>query len=169
VTYTPAFDSVVVREAAFFADPAPDGGTYPPLSAAAGGPFDTVQGYFPREQRRLRELFIVRTRSIEERYAFGGIRLFRHLMAVYTYWPLSTATGSVEQDQQEFDTAMAAVLTRIRGKLGDKSHNGAFVSVGEGENRDIIDVQFGDVRTLITAREPLTGTVIYPAYDEFPA
>ena len=179
-SYNPAFDTVVSREAAWFTvDPPPTFPTAPPLLAANGGPFDICQGYYQRVDQRARELYIVRTGSDEDRDTsstvgtfgggMGGMKGWKHTITLYLFWAFEDPTGSLEAEQQNFDSAMAAVMTRIRGPFGDKSHNQAFASVGEGTASDRIQVRVTDVRALMDQGQPLEAQIIYSAYDTFVA
>lgn len=145
----------------------------PPNLLAAStppGPFDRGQGYVTRTEARERALYLIRARTTEDRYGAGGTKVWRHDLVIFAEWSFESATGSLEAEQQAFDTAIAAVMARIRGPIGDKSHGGQFVAVGEGDTgRDLIDVQFTDPRQDMGKRQPLEARILYPAYDEFVA
>src|SRR6202011_2626237 len=104
-----AWDTVVTREAAWFAlEPAYTG--CPPLAKAAGGPFDLIQGYSRKVTPREKVLFVWRAEGTEQRAAYGGRKDWRSHLTVSLFWPLSSATGKLEVDLQALDTAEAAVL-----------------------------------------------------------
>jgi hypothetical protein len=140
------------------------------VASSPPGPWDQGQAYLTRTEARNRALYIRRSRTQEDRYGAGGTKIWRHDLEIYATWSFESAIGKLEDEQQAFDTAVAKLLTRIRGPLGDKSHDGAFVGVGEGDTgRDLIDVVFTDPRDTMGKRQPLTARILYPAYDEFVA
>lgn len=173
MTYSPAFDTVESREASWFTtDPPATFPTCPPLLVSNGGPFDVVQAFWQQVDERERELYIVMTESIEARDeqtlgAMGGMKGWKHSLVLYLYWPVEDPTGSLENEQQNFRTAIAAVLTRIRGPQYDKTHGGQFAAVGGEAPGDRVTTRFGDVPTAIAQGQPLTAQILYSAYDTF--
>lgn len=159
------FDNAVSREVTWFTqEPPASFPSAPPLIKASGGAFDLIQGYVPKEVPRQRCIFIVRERAREARIAFGEKEWVHH-MRVIVVWPLDEPKA--EDDLQLLDTAIAAVMTRIRGPFGDKSHGGQFVGVGEDDAE--IEPDFGDQLTQVAEGGPLEVHIAYQATDSFPA
>jgi hypothetical protein len=134
-------DTAVTREAAFLADYNPTDGL-PALLAGDGGPWDVVQAYATRTPREeARAIYVMRNKLDDHRTANVRVMAaYRFRLALY--WPLLALDGSAEEEQQAFDTAVDLLLTRIRGLLGDKTHGGRFLSVGESPR--VVEVEFHD-------------------------
>jgi hypothetical protein len=172
-SYNPAFDTVETREAAWFTtDPCPGFPAALPLLASNGGPFEVVQAFWQAVDQREHELYIVMNESIETRDqqtlgAMGGMKGWRHSLTLYLYWPVEDPQGSLENEQQAFRTAVASVITRIRGPQYDKTHGQAFAAIGGEAPGDRVQTRFGDVPTLMAQGQPLTAQILYSAYDVF--
>lgn len=136
----------------------------PALSKARGGPFDVVQAYVPRTgaQRQAR-LYVTRAQLRVERFAFNR-KINHHTFMLRLYWPQSSPTGQAESVQQDFDTAVDAVVRRVSGLFQDKTHGTRFLSVAE--NPTDIDVQFADPEASIQAKVELAATITYQADDQ---
>jgi len=169
------YGNAVTREAAWFTtDTLPSYPGVAPLSTANGGPFDVIQAYRPTVNRkgRVPSLFITRessgTASEENRIAMGGQKEWVHHFVAVISWPFRQGTtGKLEDEMQALDNAVAAVLERIRGPLGDKTHGAQFLSVGEDEGD--IRVTYTDAVRDMTDREPLEAEIHYSALDTFTA
>lgn len=136
------------REAAWLAT---SGDGLPALLASFGGPFDVVQAYQPRTPgRRQKNLFVVRRNLRERRFAHPR-RMPTYEFVLKLWWPLSSGSGSAEDDQRAFDAAVDLVLQRIGGFVGDKSHGGRFLSVAEDPAE--VDVRFDDPEQTIPNAE----------------
>lgn len=112
------------------------------LREPGGGPFDIVQGYYPRVPHMTeRALYVMRRRISQPRTA--NIRLMSayafHLIA---WWPLLDGGGDMEAEQQALDNAVELVLLRVSGTLLDKTHGGRFLSVAE--NPRLVEAEFPD-------------------------
>ncbi len=112
----------------------------PALLAAAGGPFDNIQAYYPRiPSMEQYSLYVLRRRIGQPR--FGAQRLMsNYAFHLQVWWPLLSADGQAETDQQALDNAVELVLQRVTGLLGNKTHGGRFLSVAE--NPRTVDVDF---------------------------
>jgi len=154
--------TAVAREAAWLAigDDA-----LPALLAADGGPFDVVQAYYSRSPNtRARSVWVMRQNLTEQR--LGGLRkIDRYAFRLLVRWP--TASGDAEAEQAAFDAAVEQLLLRIRGPLGDHTHGGRFLSVGEEPDR--ISVDFDPPEHTLNAPNGgafLSATVRYSADDQ---
>jgi hypothetical protein len=132
-----ADESAVAREAAWLA--LPGDSTLPGLLEAAGGPWELVQPYYGRSPAmRKRSVFVMRERTVETR--LGGLRkTTRHDFRLVLRWPSKSRTGDAEADQSSFDAAVDLLLARIRGPVGDHTHGGRFLSVGENPGQIQVD------------------------------
>lgn len=132
--------TAVTREANWFTNDPPVGGSFnaaPPLQSANGGPFTIVQAYLPAVDMEARALYIYRPAGGSVvRVGAGGVMTVQHDFVALIEWPYlgGNAAGSMEAELQALDAALGAVVARIVGPLGDKSHGGQFASVGEGDS-----------------------------------
>lgn len=163
-----SFADAVSREAGWWTtDTLPTFPGVPPLQAANGGLFDTVQGYLPYIFKTERGLFIYREHVQEERIANYGRKEWVHHFVALVRWPFTGAPsgdGSLEEEMQALDSALDAVMTRARGPVGDKTHGGQFVDVGEQGSGLMATVD--DPYVAANSRQPLTARVRYVARDE---
>lgn len=136
----------------------------PALLKGSGGPFDVVQPYVPRTgAQRQSRLYVTRPRLVVERFA-ANRKINHYTFMLRLYWPQSSPTGQAESVQQDFDTAVDAVVQRVSGLYQDKTHGGRFMSVAEDPT--LIDVVFADPEASIQAKAELTATITYQADDE---
>lgn len=160
-----SYDDAPEREAAFFTDEPPASfSAAPPLIVGAGGPFDIVQARLRAVESHGRSLYILRDTTTENRIAMGGMKEFVHQMVIVCMWSISVA--HLETDQTAFDAAITAVLTRIRGPLGDKTHGGAFFEVGESGP---VRVEPQNLIANLEAGNQLETHIKYQATDTFAA
>lgn len=134
----------------------------PALLKTSGGPFDLVQGYFPRTPgTRKKALYVIRARISQKRFA--AIRLMpTYPFRLIAWWPIGNREGDAEAEQQDLDTAVDLVLQRVSGLLRDKTHGGRFLSVAE--DPPVIDVEFAD--PTVTIHEGyLRADITYSADD----
>jgi hypothetical protein len=134
----------------------------PALLADDGGPWDTVQAYYPRtpyEERR--SIYVLRHRVMQRR--FGAQRVMHsYPFRLILWWPILAVDGSAEGEQRAFDVAVDLLLQRLLGPLGDKTHGGRFLSVGEDGR--LVEVDYSDPEHTV----PLGGLraeVTYTADD----
>lgn len=143
----------------------------PALLTTAGGRWDTVQAYETRTPRAGRKSVYV-TRSNTRLVRMTTQRVWPvYEFLLHLHWPLNTsAVGSLETEQRNFDLAVTDLLTRILGPVGDKTHGGAFLAVTDTENHQ----GFGDLLQVVydpvdAANRPgtfaITARVSYPADD----
>lgn len=140
----------------------------PALTAAQGGPWDVVQAYWPRTPNyNLNGVYVTRHRLLDVRISNQRKRP-GHAFRLKLFWRVGSTTtgmGLAEAEQQAFDFAIDLLLQRIRGYLGDKTHGGQFLSVGETPGREPeISVDFDAPETTLD-RGFLSGTVMYSADD----
>jgi hypothetical protein len=157
VTHT---EDAVAREAAWLRT-ANDG--LPALLATAGGPWDNVQAYRPRtpyDERR--SVFVLRHRITQKRFATQRV-MHTYPFRLILWWPILAATGSAEEEEAAFDVAVDLLLQRILGPLGDKTHGGRFLSVGEAPA--LADVDYTDPEQTIPVLGGLRAEVTYSADD----
>jgi hypothetical protein len=157
------------REAAWLATTTD---TLPALLATAGGPFEIVQAFWPGAKfaARRNAVYVQRTRAIMPR--FGGRRImpgYQFLLKIV--WPLkATVAGIAETEAQNLANAVELLLQRIDGLPGDKTHNGRFLSAGEGlEGTSLAGlhpvVDFLDPEVTIPQNGWLRAQITYPAND----
>jgi hypothetical protein len=165
MTYSPTYADAPEREASWYSTdpPQPSGFVPPPLLQANGGNWALIQARAPKTIGRESAIYIVRDKGRELRNALGEKEWQHHLVAVL-FWPLDSADA--ETDQAALDAEMVKVLARIRGPWLDKTHGGAFASVGEDSNE--IQVDYGDVIVQVANGGPLEVHVAYMATDTFP-
>jgi hypothetical protein len=140
----------------------------PALQSVNGGPFDVIQAYAPRTPvSRQTQLYVLRRRFPTVRFSQQR-RLATHHFQLTITWPIgqgTTAVGIAETEQQNLDNALALLIERLEGYVGDKSHGGRFMSVGEAPNGSQFMVELGDPLTGMAAGF-LTATVTYTADDD---
>lgn len=154
----------VFREAAWLKT---TGDGLPSLPAAAGGPWKTIQGYWPglRWATQQTGIYVLRTHLGDDRVASQRIR-DSYEFNLKLVWPILTPTAPLaETEQQKFDNAIELLIQRIRGPVGDKTHGGRFLSVGEVPREPPVTVVFADPEVTIPADKALRATVTYYADD----
>lgn len=150
----------VAREVAWLTA---SGDGLPALLRSAGGPFEVVQGYWPRTAAtNKRAVYVTRSRAHNERSA--NVRT----MPTYTFvlkvvWPMLASSGSAEEDQQALDDALDLIVARVAGPLLDKSHGNRFLSVAE--KPAWIDVDIDDPERALADGRIFRATVTYSADD----
>lgn len=150
----------VTRETAWLQT---SGDGLPALLATAGGPFDNVQAYFPRTPpMEQRSLFVMRQRINQPRVANVRLRS-QYPFLLRIWWPLLSADGSAEEEQQALDNAIELVLERVSGPEFDKTHGGRFLSVAE--NPRTVSVVFHDPMVTLMQRNTLICDITYSADD----
>ncbi len=123
--------------------------------------FATVGDYPHDINRRQREIFLWRELVEYSRFGGGGrVRLLHHLVATIK-WPIRGTAGAANADQQALDTAIGAVVMRIGGLFGDKTHGGAFEEAGEEGD---VRIEYGDPN-LLEKDERLHVHIKYTAAD----
>jgi hypothetical protein len=156
------FSDAVDREAAWLSS---YGDGLPTLIASQGGPYQILQPRWPRTPSTSKTgLYVLRASSVSyqiDRFAAVRSMPTTQLM-LRLVWPLTSGQGSAEADQLAFEQSIDLVLTRIEGLLGDKTHGGRFLSVGEG--RGGIVVNYDDVETTMQSRH-YRATITYTADD----
>jgi hypothetical protein len=148
----PTTANAVDREAAFLAA---SGDGLPALLVPLGGPFEVLQGYWPRTpNQNVTALYLRRTSIADERWA-NQRKKPRYGFHVRLEWRIgstSTSVGIAETEQRAFDAAIELVVERVRGKLDDHTHGGYFLSVAEAPTPSHIDVQFTDPEQTLSQR-----------------
>lgn len=133
----------------------------PALLAADGGPWDTVQPYYPRTPYEdKRTIYVLRHQLRQRRFATQRV-IHTHAFRLICWWPILDGTGSAELEQQAFDTALDLLLQRILGPLGDKTHGGRFLSVGEADR--LVEVDYTDPEQTVPNLGGMRAEVTYSA------
>ena len=137
----------------------------PSLPYGAGGPFQILQGYWPRTPATNKTgLYVLRAELLAPRVAAQRIRS-RYEMTLRVVWPvIATGTPLLETAQQDLDNAIGLLFRRIQGPLGDKSHGGRFLSAGENPRR--VRAPFEDPEQSMARYKALRATVAY-GIDDF--
>lgn len=156
----------VARETAWLASYSQADGL-PGLLTQWGGPFDVVQAYRPRTPAtRKNQLYVTRGRIRVTKFGFNRL-MNTYPFILELYWPLSSGTGTAENDQQAFDDAVELLLQRISGPVLafplDKTHGGRFLTVAQDPTQT--DVDFADPEQSIAAGV-FSATVTYSADDK---
>jgi hypothetical protein len=138
----------------------------PALLTANGGPWDIVQGYWPRTMATQKTgIYVLRTTLSDERASNARIRP-SYGFDLKLVWPIRmTSSPLAESEQQNLDNAIDLIIQRVRGPMFDKSHGGAFLSVGEVPRMPGLRVQFDDPEITIPVQKALRAVVSYPADD----
>jgi hypothetical protein len=157
-----AFSDSLDREAAWLNT---TGDGLPELPAP-NGPFQIIQARWPRVQStRKTGIYVLRQPGNSAKLnRFGAQRsmLTTHLQ-LRILWPLTSGVGSAEADQLLLERAIDAVLARVQGPLGDKTHGGRFLSVAE--NPDYIDLTVDDPEQAIAQGGIFRAQITYSADD----
>jgi hypothetical protein len=135
----------------------------PALLASAGGPFDEILAYYPRtpyDERR--SIYVLRHRIQQRRWGAQRVA-HQYPFRLILWWPILAVDGNAEGEQRAFDAAIDLLLQRLLGPLGNKTHGGRFLSVGE--NPSTVDVDFTDPEHTIAALNGLRVEVTYSADD----
>ena len=162
-SYT-GISTVETREAAWLSTSVDDG--LPLLPAQAGGPWEVLQAFWTRTPGTQKtQLYVTSLALDDERTA--NIRIMPHYeITLVMHWPIRATTSPLaEQEQQAFRNAIDLTVQRIRGPLLDKTHNGAFLSVGEAPRLPGVHVTIEPPWVTIPADKELRGTISYPADD----
>lgn len=153
------------REAAWL-QTAGDG--LPSLLSDDGGPWDVIQAYWPRtQQTRQTGIYVMRRRLQTTRWS-NQRRMPHYAFRLRLWWPIgATTTGTplLEDEQAALDSAVDLLLQRLEGTVGDKTHGGRFMSVGEAPEGTSFDVDFDDPEQTVPASGALSATATYMADD----
>jgi len=155
-------DTAVARETAWLATITD---ALPYLPSYAGGAWDVVQGFWPGSRITTQKTGIyLWARTISDpRISNQRIRA-QYEFTLKLIWPVKAQAGPLaETEQQNLATAVDAVVRRIRGLVGDKTHGGRFLSVAE--NPRTVTVSFEDAEATIPETKALYGSVVYRADD----
>lgn len=153
----------VSREAGYLAS---YGDGLPALLTANGGPWDVIQGYWTRTPATQKTtIYVLRSTLSDDRVANIRIRP-TYEFTLKLVWPVrQTATQMLETEQQALDNAVDLLIQRIRGPVGDKTHGGRFLSVGEVPREPGVHVAFADPEQTMGAAKELRASVTYYADD----
>ena len=155
----------VTREAAWLNTATADG--LPILPAAAGGKWKVVQAYWPGARLATQQTAIYVQRSDLVDARFGDQRIQpQYGFTLKLVWPVRTSSAPVaETEAQAFDNAIDDLVQRVRGPLGDKTHGGRFLSVGEVPPGVWPTVRFDDPEVTIPRDKALRAVMTYRADD----
>jgi len=136
----------------------------PALPVTAGGAWSVVSGYWPRTaaKRATGQLYVLR-RSLEEKRFANQRRLASYEFELKLVWPHNSGAGDAQADQRAFDAAIDAVLVRVGGFVGDKTHGGRFLSVAEEPHW--VRIHWEDPAVTLPTEAAFHATVIYHADD----
>ncbi len=152
--------SAVDRETAWLRT---SGDTLPGLLAEVGGPFDTIQAYFPRTPAAEQRALYVMRRTLRG-VRFAAVRsMARHAFLLRIAWPARDGRGEAEEDQRALDEAIELVLRRVDGPPYDKTHGGRFLSAGEGLEE--VTTTFTDAARTLPEVGMLLADITYTADD----
>ena len=132
----------VERELAWLQVPGTDG--LPALLVDNGGPWDTITRYPRTPYENRRTIYVMRHRIKQRRFAAQRV-MHTYPFRLILWWPLLRSDGELELEAQDFDAAIDKLLQRILGPLGDKTHGGRFLSVGE--DAETVDVDYTDIES----------------------
>ena len=137
------------------------------LPTAAGGPWKVVQAYWPglRWATQQTGIYLLRRHLADDRAASLRIR-DSYEFVLKLVWPVLNVTAPLaETEQRRFDAAIELLIQRIRGPVGDKTHGGRFLSVGEVPREQPVTVMFDDPEVTISADKTLRANCTYYADD----
>jgi hypothetical protein len=145
----------------------------PSLLADDGGPWDVIQQYWPGAHfAKDKHGVYVDARPVDElRVSNARIRP-RYTLVLTLTWPVKAQGAApgvsgksliAETEQQNLDDAVALLIERIRGPLGDKSHGGRFLSCAE--NPRTVTYAKEDASVTIPQQRALLASVTYKCDD----
>lgn len=151
------------REAAWLAT---SGDGLPALLQTAGGPWQTIQAYWPRTPDHMaKSVFVLRHQTANTRFA-NVRKLNRYVFRLICWWPMVNPNGDAQQAQADFDAALDLLLQRIAGPVLDKTHGGRFLSVGEtAEHGGTISIDYHDPVQTLASGNFLVAEITYGADD----
>jgi hypothetical protein len=153
---------VELRETAWLTT---SGDSLPALLTAAGGPWDIVQAFDPVARRRTQATSVyVMARHIEDQRVSNQRIRAQYAITLELTWPVKRITPPIAEGEfQALKDAADLILQRVRGLVGDKTHGGRFLSVGEAGGHPVID--FGDPFAGITEHKAISAVISYRADD----
>jgi hypothetical protein len=162
----PSLADAITREAEWLRA---SGDGLPALLKEHGGPFEVVQGRFPRTPNtRQPRLFLVNGPYTDERWG-NQRKLGTYSFRAAMWWPIGAtvvSTDIAEREQQAFDEAIELVIERVRGFLHDHTHGGRFLAVAEAPVSSDITVQYAPPEQTVPDGF-LKADVMYQAQDQF--
>jgi hypothetical protein len=161
-TYT-GTAGAVAREVAWLTT---SGDGLPALLTADGGPWQNIQAYWPRTPATQQtSVYVLRSSWSDDRASNARIRP-TYEFTLKLVWPIRRSVAPLaEGEQQALDNAIDLLIQRIRGPMFDKTHGGAFLSVGEAPRSPGVRITFDDPEVTIDAAKTLRATVSYFADD----
>jgi hypothetical protein len=158
-----SYADAVTREAAWLAQ---SGDGLPALLKSAGGPFDIIRAYWPGNRLATQQTGIYVTRGhISANHSMALRYRPQCVFRIKVVWPVRCSSRIAEIEQQNLDDALDALITRISGPPGDKTHGGRFLSVAELPQEGSVMVDFEDPEATIQATKDLRCTIGYYADD----
>jgi hypothetical protein len=155
--------SAVAREVAWLQTANDD---LPYLLAADSGPWQNIQAYWPRTPATQQtSIYVLRSSWSDDRASNARIRP-TYEFTLKLVWPIRRAVAPLaEGEQQALDNAIDLLIQRIRGPMFDKTHGGAFLSVGENPRSPGVRVTLEDPEVTIDAQKALRVSIVYYADD----
>lgn len=128
-----------------------------PALLAPDGPWQVIQGYWPRTPAaRVTGIYLWRP-ALEERRFTNQRKINFYEFRAHLIWPVGTTTTADplwETEQAALDEAVDLLLARLRGFVGDHTHGGRFLAAAEAPDPGRILVRF---------HEPATTAAMTPA------
>lgn len=149
----PDTGTAVARELAWLTT---TGDGLPSLLTADGGPWQVISPWPRTPNAQQKAIYVSRGAVFEDRWANQRKKQTYEFRA-RLLWPLGSTTlgnGGNEiaaSEQDACDDAVDALLTRIRGFLGDHTHGGRFLSVAEAPDPPRITVRYDDPEATLRA------------------
>lgn len=162
-TYT-GISSVEVRETAWLNTTTDD---LPSLPASARGPWEIIQAFWTRTPSTQKTTIFVMSLDLDDQRTSSQRIMPHYQIVLELHWPIrQTASPLAEREQQAFRNAIDLLVQRIRGPVGDKTHGGRFLSVGEAPRSAGVHVSIEPPWGTIPADKELRGLVTYYADDD---
>ncbi|HJV09472.1 MAG TPA: hypothetical protein VJ653_07315 [Acidimicrobiales bacterium] len=142
MSYADALD----REAEWYGLDLVDDGI-PALASADGGPFDVVATHVRRLAQAGHQLYLAHGPTTQPASSKSTTRL-DHQVAALVLWAAVGAGARAHVDQASMEEAVAKVIARVIGPVGDVGHGGRWFKVGpvSTEPANVLDLlRFADV------------------------
>lgn len=140
-----SYADVVDAEAEWFgADLSAQG--VPALLASQGGPFHVVAAHVRRLAQARHQLYLAHGPTAQPRRSKTTTRLDHQVVAL-VLWAALGAGARAHEDADDLEQAVAKVIARVLGPVGDVGHGGRWFRVGPvaTEPASILDqLAFGD-------------------------
>lgn len=157
----------VAREVAWLTT---SGDGLPALLTSAGGPWDIVQAYVSRTPpTRQTAIYLLRSATVGVRRS-NQRRIETYDFRGKMWWPIgATTSGSNlwEVEQAALDAAVALLVQRVYGFLGDHTHGGRFLSAAETPDPARVMVHYDDPEATANQSPAILSATITYTVDDF--